>query len=127
MRNSPDEPESGVMSRVHEGMHVVDASGEDVGHVEMVRMGDPEAYTTEGNVERPRESPLELVAEAIGAETEPDVPEPMRSRLIRSGYLKLDSKNLLEADRYVPGTLVRDVADDRVILSVRKDDLVKEH
>ena len=54
------------------------------------------------------------------------MPEPLRSRLVRSGYLKLDGPRLLDADRYVPGDYVRDVSDDRVQLSVRRDELVKE-
>jgi hypothetical protein len=106
-------------------MHVVDAAGEDVGKVDMIRMGDAEAATTEGNVDMtPR--PLDLVAEAIGGEQEPDVPEPLRSRLVRSGYLKLDGAHLLDTDRYVPADYVREVADDRVRLSVRRDELIKE-
>ena len=117
--------EKGPISRVQEGMHVRDASGEDVGHVEMVQMGDPEAWTTEGNEGRPH-SGLEHVAEALGAEREPDVPEPIRSRLMRSGFIKVDGPGLLASDRYVPSEYVRDVSEDTVRLSVRKDDLVRE-
>ena len=117
--------DKGAIARVQEGMHVRDASGEDVGHVEMVQMGDPEAATTAGNEDRPHTG-LEHVAEALGAESEPDVPEPIRSRLVRSGYIKVDGPGLLAADRYVPSEYVRDVFDDTVRLSVRKDDLVRE-
>jgi hypothetical protein len=106
-------------------MHVVDASGQDIGRVELIRMGDPQAATTEGN-EEVRQGLLERAAEAFGGETEPDVPEPLRSRLIRGGYLKLDSPGLLDADRYVPVQYVRDVAGDRVQLSVGRADLVRE-
>jgi hypothetical protein len=114
-----------TLNAVHRGMHVIDATGEDIGRVDMIRMGDSEAATTAGNTEMtPR--PLDLVAEAIGGEREPDVPEPLRSRLVRSGYLKLDGAHLLETDRYVPADYVRDVADDKVRLSVRRDDLIKE-
>jgi hypothetical protein len=113
------------LNAVQRGMHVVDANGEDVGKVDMIRMGDPSAATTEGNTAMtPR--PLDLVAEAIGGEQEPDVPEPLRSRLVRSGYLKLDSAGLLAADRYVPAEYVRGVDADRVRLSVRRDELIKE-
>ncbi len=113
------------LNAVHRGMHVVDASGEDIGRVDLIRMGDSEATTTAGNTDMtPR--PLDLVAEALGGENEPDVPEPLRSRLVRAGYLKLDGARLLETDRYVPADKVRDVADDKVRLSVRRDDLIKE-
>jgi hypothetical protein len=113
------------LNGVHRGMHVVDVSGEDIGRVDLIRMGDPEATTTAGNTEiTPR--PLDLMAEALGGEDEPDVPEPLRSRLVRTGYLKLDGAHLLEADRYVPADKVRDVSEDKVRLSVRRDDLIKE-
>ena len=113
------------MSRVREGMHVVDASGQDVGKVDIVRMGDPEAATTEGNEDMPNR-PFDVLAEALGGEKEPDVPEPLRSRLVRSGYLKLDGPKLFDADRYVPGDYVRDVSGDRVQLSVGKEALAHE-
>jgi hypothetical protein len=106
-------------------MHVVDAAGEDVGRVEMVQIGDPESATTAGN--EARRGPFDAVAKAIGGEGEPDVPEPLRSRLVRSGYLKVDGPGLLSADRYVQADYVRDVADDRVRLSVRKEELAREH
>jgi hypothetical protein len=89
-------------------------------------MGDPQAATTAGNEDRPP-GPIERVAEAMGGEREPEVPEPLRSRLVRSGYVKIDSPDLLDHDRYVPSEYVREVADDCVRLSVRKDDLAKAH
>ena len=114
------------LSRVHEGMHVVDAAGHDVGRVQFVQMGDPEAVTTAGNDDRPRELVSQIAEAVLPDEREPDVPEPLRSRLRRSGYLKIDGPDLLDTDRYVAGNRVRDVADDRVRLSVRREDLAKE-
>ena len=55
--------DTSAMARVQEGMHVVDAAGEDLGKVEFLQMGDPEAVTTEGNEHRPDD----LVGEARGA------------------------------------------------------------
>ena len=114
-----------AMNRVREGMHVVDAAGEDVGRVEQIHMGDELATTTDGNEAR-NPTPFDLVAEALGGEHEPDVPEPLRSRLVRSGYLKLDGPHLLEADRYVPTEYITAVEGDRVRLRVRKDEVVRE-
>ena len=113
------------LNSVQPGMHVVDAAGEDVGRIDLIRMGDSEAETTAGN-NNTRTQPLDLIATAMGHEEEPDVPEPLRSRLVRSGYLKLDGAKLLDTDRYVSMDKVRDVADDRVRLSVRRDELIKE-
>lgn len=114
-----------ILNAVQRGMHVVDASGEDVGRVDMIRMGDPEAATTAGNADM-SVTPLDVIAVAAGGEEEPDVPEPLRSRLVRSGYLKLAGAHLFDADRYVPAEYVRDISDDRVRLSVRRDELIKE-
>jgi hypothetical protein len=114
-----------ALNRVQPGMHVIDASGEDVGRVDAIHMGDPSAVTTAGNEDR-NATLLDHVAESLGGEAEPDVPEPLRSRLIREGYLKLDSAGLLASDRYVPADCVRGIADDRVQLSVRREELVRE-
>ena len=114
------------IGRVHEGMHVVDSWGKDIGRVASVSMGDPQAATTAGNEERGRPGALGAVADAFGSEREPDVPEPLRSRLVREGYIKVDGPNLLDTDRYVPSEYVRDVSEDRVQLSVPKDRLTKE-
>jgi hypothetical protein len=113
------------LNAVQRGMHVVDAAGKDVGTVELIRMGDAEAQTTEGNDEV-RPAAFDLVARALGGEEEPDVPEPLRSRLVRSGYLKVDGKDLLDTDRYVSAEYVSGVADDKVRLSVRREELIKE-
>ena len=115
----------GPIGRVQHGMHVVDAAGEDIGRVDFVQMGDPQASTTAGN-EDVRSSPLDAVAAAFGRESEPDVPEPLRSRLVRSGYIKVDGPGLMATDRYVPSDYVHDVTGDRVQLSVRKEDVAKE-
>jgi hypothetical protein len=120
-----DNTTEGWLEQVQAGMHVVDAAGEDVGRVDFVQMGDPQADTTAGNEAR-ESGAFELVAKALGGKGEPDVPEPLRSRLVREGYLKLDGANLLDADRYVPAEYVRTVAQDRVQLNVSREALARE-
>ena len=113
------------ITRVHEGMHVVDAAGDEVGRVQAVQMGDPEAVTADADT--PRRTVFESAVQAVASdEAEPDVPEPLRSRLIRSGYLKIDGPDLMDTDRYVSSENVGDVREDRVVLSVRKDQLARE-
>jgi hypothetical protein len=107
-------------------MHVLDAAGEDVGTVEYFEMGNPEAATTAGNEPR-GSSVVAAAAEAITpGEGEPDVPEPLRSRLRRTGFIKIDGPGLLESDRYVSSDKVRGVTEDRVRLAVAKAELVRE-
>ena len=123
---SSDFGRTDAIGRVQEGMHVVDSSGEDIGRVEFISMGEPQAATTAGNEDRGRPGILGDVAEAFGGEREPDVPEPLRSRLVREGYIKVDGPGLLDTDRYVPSEYVRDVSEDRVQLSVPKQRLTRE-
>ena len=114
------------MSRIREGMRVVDAAGEEVGKVEYFEMGNPEAATTAGQEMRST-GLVDVAAEAIvPGEDEPDVPEPLRTRLRRTGFLKIDGPGLFERDRYVSSERIRDVTNDQVHLAVRKEDLPKE-
>jgi hypothetical protein len=71
---------------VREGMLVVDVDGREVGEVSYAQMGDPEAVTTCGNP--PAVTSLAGSVSVDGAE--PDVPEPLRSRLLRHGFVKVD-------------------------------------
>ncbi len=102
-----------------------DASGQKLGKVEYVQMGDPQAVTTQGNENQP-----DLVGRVgmtiFGDEREPDVPEPARSSLIRSGFIKVDGPNLLDTDRYVRSDLIASVADDTVTLKADESQILKE-
>lgn len=122
---SPDHVSMEPMAQAREGMHVVDVAGQDVGRVELGHMGDPEASTTAGD--QAVRGPLNLIAEALAPnEREPDVPEPLRSRLLLDGYMKVDGPDLLDTDRYVPANLVRAATDDRIHLIVGMEQLTKE-
>ena len=114
-----------LIERVTEGMTVVDASGEKLGKVEYVQMGDPQAVTTQGNENQP-----DLIGRVgttiLGDEREPDVPEPARSMLVRSGFIKVDGPGLLDTDRYVRSDLIASVSDDTVTLTANKAQLLKE-
>src|SRR5689334_15766043 len=78
-----------VIEQVWRGMPVVDVNGERVGPVEYVQMGDPGALTT---AEAEASEPWSFaVGEALaGQSAEPCVPEPLRSRLLISGFVKID-------------------------------------
>jgi hypothetical protein len=117
----------GPIEMVREGMTVVDSAGEKVGKVEGLKMGDPGAVTEQGN-EFQDTGLLGNIAEVfVGDEREPDVPAPLRARLLRSGYIKVDSPGfLIETDRYVPADRIASVDGDTVHLRVPKDRLIKE-
>jgi hypothetical protein len=116
----------GPIEMVREGMTVVDSTGEKVGKVEGLKMGDPGAATEAGN-ELQDTGLLGDIAEAlVGDEREPDVPGPLRARLLQSGYIKVDGGFLIETDRYVPADRIASVGGDTVHLKVPKDQLIKE-
>jgi hypothetical protein len=118
--------DTSAMDRVQEGMHVVDAAGEDLGKVEYLQMGDPEAVTTDGNEHRPVDLVGRVVERALPEGSEPDVPDPLRTELQRTGYLKIGGHGIGRKARYVSSERVRAVSGDTVRLSVRKGDLPRE-
>jgi hypothetical protein len=126
--NDPfDSKGMGPLAQVQTGMKVVDADGVEVGSVEDMAMSDPGAVTIEGEDFRPSGGILGGVARALGGDSrEPVVPEPMRTRLIRIGYIKLTGSGLLHHERYVRGDCVARVENGRVELSVRKAQLASQ-
>lgn len=116
----------GPIEMVREGMMVVDSEGKRVGKVEGLKMGDPQAVTEQGN-ELQDTGLLGDIAEAFaGDEREPDVPGPMRARLLRSGYVKVDVGFLFGTDRYISPEQIDHVEDDTVYLRAPKNQLIKE-
>ena len=118
--------DTSAMARVQEGMRVVDAAGEDLGKVEYLQMGDPEAVTTEGHEHRPVDLVGRVMERALPEESEPDVPDPLRTELQRTGYLKIGGHGIGGRARYVSSEHVSAVSSETVRLSVRKDDLARE-
>jgi hypothetical protein len=118
--------DTSAMARVQEGMRVIDAAGEDLGKVEYLQMGDPEAITTEGNEHRPADLVGRVMERALPEESEPDVPDPLRTELQRTGYLKIGGHGIGGRARYVSSEHVSAVSGDTVRLSVRKGDLARE-
>jgi hypothetical protein len=116
------------LAQVREGMRVVDAAGNDVGPVELISMGDPGAATTEGNEFRTQgESLLGGIVRAISADIpEPQLPDPLRSRFLIQGFMKIDGGGLTDTDWYASSDMVAGVSGDTVRLSVLKDQLPEE-
>lgn len=115
-----------LIEKVREGMPVVDAAGERLGTVADVRMGDPQAATTQGN-ELSQPGLLGAVGMALfGDEREPDLAGPQRSQYLRYGLIKVDGAALSGADRYVRSDLIGDVTEGTVHLTVTADRLPHE-
>jgi len=115
------------IEQVYEGMTVVDRDGVTVGKVEYVEMGDPQAVTTEGNMPKEPGGLFGGVARAFGADPpEPKVPEPERSQLLRTGFIKVDGPGLLDRDRYVSAEWIASIPDGTVKLNVPRDQIITE-
>jgi hypothetical protein len=115
------------IEQVSEGMRVVDRDGKGVGKVEYVEMGDPQAVTTEGNATKEAGGLIGAAARAFDPDvTEPKVPEPKRSQLMRTGFIKIDGPGILDKDRYASGEWVAGVSETTVTLSVPRDQLIDE-
>lgn len=105
------------------GMRVVDSADDEIGTVEYVKMGDPDAVTIQGQEFPPRTLVDEIAEAMVGPE--PDLPPSIAARLLRVGFLKVDGEGLA-TDRYVAADEIADVTDDRVILKVTGDKLARE-
>jgi hypothetical protein len=103
-----------LIEQVQEGMSVYDVEGEHMGTVEYVKMGDPEALTTRGN----EPSVLNGVMPMSNESDEPQVPEPLRSDLVRVGFIKIDGQNLLDTDRYFRADLVDRIEGGKVYMKL---------
>lgn len=108
----PSEP----MGAVTRGMPVVDASGHPVGTVAQVRTGDPDAVTVQPPTPGATGPLDDLITET--AYGEPDVPAEAAARLLRRGYLKIDTGRAGGEPLYVEADLVDRVQDERVRLNV---------
>jgi hypothetical protein len=119
------EPGNVLIEQVTEGMSVVDSAGQRVGKVTFVEMGDPLALTSEGN-RMPAPDPLtELGMAVTGDAREPVVPEPVRSKLLHYGFLRVDGTGLFHKDYYVRSNQIAGVRGDTVTLAVTKDELIE--
>jgi len=120
--------EGSILSQIHEGMEVYDREGQKVGTVEHVQFGDEDPTNpgvetrTAQNPELLNNSLVENLAEALAGTN--DVPEVVRARLLRYGFIKVDT-GLLSSDRYIMPDQIAHVAEDRVHLLVLHKDLLK--
>jgi hypothetical protein len=113
---------TGLIERVQEGMRVIDADGKDIGYVQHLKMGDPEALTTEGNEPTVSAGYIPLTDDA----NEPEVAEPIRSDLLRVGYVKVDGPDLFDTDRYLRADVIERVEGDKVYLRLPRERLAVE-
>ncbi len=114
---------------IHIGMTVYDSAHHAIGKVEDFKFSENEdnpdvipADIDGTDRQDRRETILTAVAEAFGGE---EIPEPLRSRLLTEGYIRLDTKGLLAKDRFILPSQIDSAFGDEITLNVDKDQLVK--
>ncbi|MEU4713018.1 hypothetical protein AB0F73_05045 [Micromonospora purpureochromogenes] len=112
-----------AISRVTTGMRVIDTAGVEVGTVDLVQRGDPNAVTVQAPTADPGGSLDELIESA--AAEEPDVPADLAARLLRTGYLKVSTELARTGAVYVLADQIAAV-DGQVRLAVGVGDLPAE-
>jgi hypothetical protein len=112
------------IAQVTVGMRVIDAGGEEIGRVDSVRHGDPNAVTAQA----PTGDAVGTLANLISsvAAEEPDVPADAEARLRRAGYVKVNGHRGVHAAVYVEADQIAKVTDDVVHLGVVRTDLTPE-
>lgn len=117
-----------ALTYVREGMDVYDINHEKIGTVNHVRMGDENPNTPGTETATASSAPLQnesLVAEVADAlfDTD-DFPQVLRSRMVRYGYLRIDT-GLLRSDCYATADQVLSVTDGRVDLNITADEVLR--
>jgi hypothetical protein len=113
---------------VRVGMKVFDSEGHHIGKVDGLKFPEnataPEIEVAEIDdiVDERDETIIGAVAEAFGQE---DVPEPLRSQLLRDGYVHLDASGLFASDRYILPEQISALSAEGIKLNVTKDALIK--
>jgi hypothetical protein len=120
-----------ILTQVYEGMRVYDRLGDKIGTIEYVYLGElaepdeeyergPDAASAFDGSEG---SLIEDFARAIALTQQ--VSDTWRERLLCYGFIRINSTGLFAADRYATPEQIAHVADDRVLLCVNRNELLK--
>lgn len=104
------------LNRVTLGMPVIDAAGTEVGVVDLVCPGDPNAVTVQPPDHHPSPA-LDHLEEAIDT-AEPAVPADIAARLLRTGFLRVATGAGPHPAVYVQADQIAGVDGDGVRLTV---------
>jgi len=119
-----------IPTDIHEGMRVVDKAMQPIGKVETFRSTDeaPDAPEVDAAgispvLERQRNDLTGLLADLF----HPDdgLPREMQEKALREGFVRLDAEGLFAAERYIFPEHIDRVDDDRLVLRVGRDELLK--
>jgi hypothetical protein len=117
------EMDRGILDMIREDMHVYDVDNHHIGDVEDIYLGqESDAATAQDPSIRDHDSIIDWVAEAFDSD---NIPEVLRNRLLHEGFIRMDSDGIFSSDRYILPEQIAGVSGDKVLLNVRKADLIK--
>ena len=120
-----------ILNEVKEGMHVYDRDDHEIGTVRQVFLSAVSDKTREHG-SGPATAPdpewrrddtlIDNFAEALSPDD--PLPEALRGRLLRQGFIRIATAGLLASDRYAMPDQIESVSDDTVRLNLTKDELI---
>ncbi len=121
----------GPLVQVREGMTVYDSAEKKVGTVKEVHMGDGSvlaegagiAPATAGHTPERDDSLIGGLATAVGADDR--LPDAARDHLLRVGYIAINAAGLFSGERFATTDQIAAVDEDRVVLNVSNDELIR--
>jgi hypothetical protein len=118
-----------VLNSIRKGMDVYDFDENKIGTVEYVQFGDEDPNDPSAQTETvspaqidSRDSIIDNIADAFRSD---DLPEELRERLLRHGFIRVDAAGLFSADRYILADQIQSVSEDRVTVSVDKEEAIR--
>jgi hypothetical protein len=111
------------------GMKVFDSEGHHIGKVDNLKFPenaiapDTEVAEVDDVVDERGDTIVDVIADAFGHE---EIEEPLRSRLLRDGYIHLDANGLFASDRYVLPEQIAGLNAEGIELNVTRDALFKK-
>ena len=119
-----------ILNQVHEGMDVCDNEGEKIGSVRKVFLGAVtdemdergRGPATTSDPEWRNETIVDNIAEVFTADD--PLPEAVRGRLLRHGFIRIDVSGIFAEDRYALPDQIESVSEDCVRLRVATDELI---
>jgi hypothetical protein len=115
---------------VHTGMRVIDADSNEIGKIDDFKFSENEEQpgVTPADIDASdRQDDRSLIGDIARTFAPDDLPETLRDRLLREGYIRLDTKGLFAADRYILPEQIARMDGDSLVLNVRKDELMTRH
>jgi len=119
-----------LLLEIFKGMKVYDQADQEVGTVDWVQFGDEDDTTPGTKTVTARSTGPDMnnmLVESIAKVFEPDkLPETLRDRLLRHGFIRVNGAGLFNADRYILPDQIASVSDKTVRLKISQSDLIKQ-